>query len=524
MSDTSAAPSRASTPNWRLIALGASVALLTVLFWEALVNLWFRWGDREELSHSYFIPVISAWLVWTNREAVKASIGTPSILSLAILGGAGLLLILGQLTQIFVFQHIGLVVAIAGLIVGYGGLSLLRVTAAPVAFLVFAIPPPFWVITILSGQFQQMSSILGVAMLELVDIPVYLSGNIIDLGEYKLAVAEACSGLRYLFPFLSLGVMTAYLFKAPLWQRAIVVASTIPITILMNSIRIAFTGIMVQAYGPEQAEGALHLFEGWVVFLLCLVALFGVIAVFCYFAKPRRSPRDALGAPELSPVTPSKSSSIINVNFIYGGLALIPVAVLGLSQIVNVDALIIPERKDFDRVAIEFDNYRITERPIEPEIAEVLGADDSIVIDTISNENDYVNIYMAYLEAQRDGRSWHSPRQCMPGGGWEIAKHEIVKSKAGDGRKFNYNRLVIQNRDQRQLVYYWYDQRGRKVANEFSMKLWLILDAVTKHRSDGAMVRLITPIINEEGVGPAEERLQAMVTKMESFLPEYVPQ
>lgn len=523
MPESSVTVPSARTPDWRLIALGASIALLAVLFWDALVNLWFRWGDREELSHSYFIPVISAWLVWTNRDAVKASIGVPSLVGLALVAAAGLLLLLGQVTQIFLFQHIGLVVAIAGLVAGFGGLSLLKVTAASITFLIFAIPPPFWVITILSGQFQQMSSILGVAMLELMSIPVYLSGNIIDLGEYKLAVAEACSGLRYLFPFLSLGVMTAYLFKAPLWQRAVVVASTIPITILMNSIRIAFTGVMVQAYGPEQAEGALHLFEGWVVFLLCLLALFGVIALFCFFSKPKRDPRSALGAPELLPVTPSTTTAV-HKKVIFGAITVTPIVVLGLSQVVNVDSLIIPDRKDFDRLATEFSNYRITERPIEPEIAEVLGADDSIVIDTISDNGDYINIYMAYLEAQRDGRSWHSPRQCMPGGGWEIAQHEIVKSRARDGRKFNYNRLVIQHRDQSQLVYYWYDQRGRKVANEFGMKLWLIFDAVTKHRSDGAMVRLITPIKNDEGVGLAEKRLQAMVEKMEAFLPEYVPQ
>ena len=523
MSDSSAASTPGSALDLRLIALAASVVLLGIFFWDAISNLLFRWGNSDELSHSYFIPVISGWLVYSNRSAVMASIGAPSIVGLGIVVTAGLMAILGQVTQIYVFQHLAIVVAIAGLVTGFGGLSLLRVTAAPIAFLFFAVPPPFWVITVLSWKFQQMSSILGVAMLELVDIPVFLSGNIIDLGIYKLAVAEACSGLNYLFPFLSLGVMTAYLFKAPLWQRAIVVLSTIPITILMNSVRIAFTGIMVQAYGPEQAEGFLHLFEGWVVFLLCLIVLFAVVALFCFFSKPRRDPLSALGAPELSPVTPSKGTKL-GKKVVFGALATTPLVMLGLSQIVNVDTLIIPERQDFDRIATEFDSVKLTERPIEPEVAEVLGADDSIVFDTFSANGDQVNVYMAYLEAQRDGRSWHSPRQCLPGGGWEIVRNKIVKTAAGDGRNFNYNRLVIQHRDQQQLVYYWYDQRGRKVANEFTMKFWLIFDAVTKHRSDGAMVRLITPIINDEGVEPAEKRLQEMITKLETFLPEYVPQ
>jgi EpsI family protein len=131
---------------------------------------------------------------------------------------------------------------------------------------------------------------------------------------------------------------------------------------------------------------------------------------------------------------------------------------------------------------------------------------------------------MAYLDSQRDGRSWHSPRQCIPGGGWQIASHDIEKTTTSSGAPMTYNRLIIQNRDARQLVYYWYDQRGRKVANEFTMKFWLIFDAVVKKRSDGALVRLITPVSNEQGVEAADAYLQEIMAEMDEFLPEYVPE
>ena len=270
---TTATPAQ---PPWKAhlspatILLGASVLLLIVLFWDALGNLWLRWGEQQELSHSYFIPIISGWLLWTNREAVMASIGDPSVYGFAMLAAGLGMLVLGQLSFVYVLQHVGLVVVIAGLIAAFGGMSLLRITSAPVAFLLFAVPPPYWVVTVLSWKFQFMSSVIGVWMIELMGIPVFLSGNIIDLGEYKLQVAEACSGLRYLFPFVSLGVITAYMFRGPLWQKAIIVIATIPITIFMNSVRIALTGALVQAFGTEHAEGALHFFEGWVVFVLCL--------------------------------------------------------------------------------------------------------------------------------------------------------------------------------------------------------------------------------------------------------------
>lgn len=503
---------------WLVLA----VLCVIVLFWDAMGDLWSRWGEQQELSHSYFIPLVSAWLVWVNRNAVKASIGEASWAGLVLVAGAGFLYFVGHLTQSFIFQQVGLIAAIAGLVAGYGGLSLLRATAAPIAFLFLAVPPPYWLITVLSWKFQLISSALGVWMIRLMDIPVFLSGNIIDLGTYQLQIAEACSGLRYLFPFLSLGVMAAYIYRGPIWHKAAIVVSTIPITIVMNSFRVAVTGALVQAYGPQHAEGALHFFEGWVVFILCLLALFAVIALLGLVMKPRRGPLDALGTPMLPEVAPSTGGASRLAAL--GGAAALTLGVLGLAQIVTVDQFIKPERKDFAALPEEFPDWRHDVQPIDAAIADVLGADDSIVVNMQSPDGDVFNLYFAYLEARRDGRSWHSPRQCIPGGGWRITSHEVRSRELPDGDTLNYNRLIIENRGHRQLVYYWYDQRGRKVANEFIMKLWLIFDAVVKKRSDGAMLRLMTPVEDETGIAGAEEKLNAMVDRLHDFLPEYVPE
>lgn len=506
---------------WKLILLAAATVALAVLFWDAAANLWLRWGKQQELSHSYFIPLISAWLVWTNRETVKKSVGAPSWWGAALIGLAMALLVLGKLTSIYLFQHLAMVVSVAGLVALFGGVSLLRSVAAPVAFLLFAVPPPYWVITVLSWKFQQISSVLGVAMIELMGIPVYLSGNIIDLGDYQLQVAEACSGLRYLFPFLSLGVIAAYMYRGPFWHKAVIVAATFPITILMNSFRIAVTGALVQAYGVEHAEGALHFFEGWVVFLLCLAALFGVVAILTRLTKPKQNPLDALTTPDLHASTPSRGAKTAPA-LIAATLAIF-VAGAGLVRVATVDSLIIPDREVFAGVPYEFADWQYTIRPMDPGVAEVLGADDTIVADFIAPDETPYNLYMAYLDAQRDGRSWHSPRQCIPGGGWKITAHTVVKTKTADGKPFAYNRMIIENGSNRQLVYYWYDQRGRKVANEFVMKFWLIYDAVMRKRSDGAMVRLITPIRVGTPAGEADDNLRAMATRVNAFLPAYVP-
>ncbi len=507
----------------RAYYVAAAIVGLIVLFWDAIGNLWERWGGQQELSHSYFIPIISAWLVWTNRDAIRRSVGEPSLIGLAAVIVGGLFLFLGHnLIHIYLIQHIGLVIAIAGLVAGFGGISLLRATAAPVGFLFFAVPPPFWLITVLSWKFQTASSILGVWMIQLMDIPVFLSGNVIDLGNYKLQVAEACSGLRYLFPFLSLGVMTAYLYRGPLWQKLVIVLSTFPITIFMNSFRIAVTGALVQAYGPQHAEGALHFFEGWVVFVLCMLALFAVVAAFSFFSKPRRSAWEALGAPDLKPVPPSRGR--LKLPVMAGGIIGALAAFFVLSQTLTTDLLIIPERKTFVSIPAEFPELSYQTKPMSAAVAEVLGADDTIVVTFSAPDGQYFNLYMAYLDSQRDGRSWHSPRQCIPGGGWRITSHDIEKTTTSSGAPMTYNRLIIKNGDARQLVYYWYDQRGRKVANEFTMKIWLIIDAIFKNRSDGAIVRLITPVSNEQGVEAADAYLRDIMTEMEAFIPDYIPE
>ncbi len=119
-------------------------------------------------------------------------------------------------------------------------------------------------------KLQHVSSRIGTAIISALGIPVYLDGNIIDLGTYKLQVAEACSGLNYLFPLLSFGFLVAVIYRGPIWHKVVLFLSAVPITIAMNCLRIAMVGVLVDRYGTEQAEGFLHLFEGWVIFVACL--------------------------------------------------------------------------------------------------------------------------------------------------------------------------------------------------------------------------------------------------------------
>ena len=182
--------------------------------------------------------------------------------------------LLGNLAHIPDVITYGFIICIAGLVLTTLGTSRGLRFWAPVVYLVFMLPLPNFVYLPLSLKLQTMSSEFGVALISLFGVPVFLEGNIIDLGTYKLQVAEACSGLRYLFPLMSFGFLFAVLYKGPAWHKVVLFLSAVPITILMNSIRIAVIGLLVNRYGIEQAEGFLHFFEGWIIFIACVMILY----------------------------------------------------------------------------------------------------------------------------------------------------------------------------------------------------------------------------------------------------------
>ena len=181
--------------------------------------------------------------------------------------------VMGELSATFVLSQIGFVIALIGIVLATGGYSLLKTAFIPIAFLVFAIPLPYFIDAVLTLRLQLVSSELGALIIRMFGIPVYLDGNIIDLGDYKLQVVEACSGLRYLYPLLSLSFLAAYLFRAPLWQRVLVFLSGIPIAIGMNGFRIGMVGVLVDRWGTQMADGAIHFFEGWIIFVACAAVL-----------------------------------------------------------------------------------------------------------------------------------------------------------------------------------------------------------------------------------------------------------
>ena len=503
----------------------AVTLLLLAIFFDGIREMVDVWENKEEYGYGYIIPAISLFFIWQKSDRLEQLPfhGSWTGVAVVVLGVA--LFWVGSLSTIYVVIQYALLIVLFGLGLSFAGWQGIRIIFVPLLFLIFMIPLPVFLYNTLSGQLQLISSELGVAVIRLFGISVYLEGNVIDLGTYKLQVVEACSGLRYLFPLTSLAFIAAYLFRGALWKKGIIFISSIPITVLMNSFRIGMIGVLVENWGVEQAEGFLHYFEGWVIFMACMAILIAEMSILAKFGRNKQSLRQAFGIdfPERAGHATGIQRRRLPASFLASGLVLVATA-LGAAA-VEQRAEIIPERVSFPEFPTQIGEWHGRRDKLEQIYLDVLKLDDYIVSDYATDDGRRVNFYVAYYGSQRAGESAHSPRSCLPGGGWlikDLSRREIDGVSLG-GQPLKVNRVVIAKGDHRQLVYYWFQQRGRNITNEYLVKWYLFWDALTRNRTDGALVRLTASVPPGENIQHADERLATFAQDISGVIDPYIP-
>jgi exosortase len=186
-------------------------------------------------------------------------------------------------------------VTLIGLVILLLGLPIFRILAFPLCFLFLMVPLPQSLVNVIAFPLQLFAADLAVQILHLLDMPVLREGNIIHLPNTQLFVAEACSGLRSLMALGTLGVVFAYFFRKTWGERLVLVASTLPIAVLVNSFRVVLTAALTYRYGEGMAEGVIHQTEGFFTFGLAFGLLL-VEARLLAWLWPRRAPRADAGA------------------------------------------------------------------------------------------------------------------------------------------------------------------------------------------------------------------------------------
>ena len=499
----------------------ASIALLIFISFDALATMVHTWESREEYSHGYLIPFITLFLIWQRKDLIERESFEQNWTGVLIVLIGAAIIIIGNISATHVISLYGFLITLVGITYAYMGRSI-RIILVPILFLFFMIPLPGIFLFRLSSELQLISSQIGVAVIRLFDISVYLEGNVIDLGQFKLQVVEACSGLRYLFPLLSLSFIAAYFFSVENWKRAIIVISSIPITIFMNSFRIGVIGVLVEYWGIEQAEGFLHDFEGWVVFMFSIGLILLEMWLILVLSKDRRPFSEVFGiyypaeTPENARINYRAPGTTLYVSL--GVLVFASLLTIGIGQRADVQL----ERKDFSEFPMKIDGWEGRREHIEQAQLDLLKLDDYIIAD-YRKGNDVVNFYTAFYEQQETGGAAHSPKTCLPGGGWRILSHTEIML---EGTPLNgpVNRFVIGQGEVKQVVYYWFQQRGRVIASEYAVKWYMLLDSISRNRTDGALVRLVASVKQNEDIAEADRALLEFAQQVTPLLPEYIPE
>jgi exosortase len=261
---------RATSLPWIKIAWFG--ALLLASYAPILARLIHNWDVDPDMSHGFFVPLVSAFLVWRRRDELMAIKPRPNWWGLVLVLYGALQLYIATLGAELFLARTAFVITLFGAVWMLGGTLMLRKLFFPLFLLFFMVPIPAVIYNRITFPLQLLASRLAGDALAVLGVPVLREGNILELPEQRLSVVEACSGIRSLLTLTYLSLIYGYFFEKNNWIRAALFVSTVPIAIVANASRVTVTGIITE-WKPELAEGFFHTAQGWVIFMVSLLSL-----------------------------------------------------------------------------------------------------------------------------------------------------------------------------------------------------------------------------------------------------------
>ena len=265
------------------------LALLATLYGSVFRHLTSQWVHDPNFSHGFFVPAFSLFLLWDQRSALASLRAESAWTGLWLLLPGLACLVVGTLGAELFLSRVSVVPVLGGLTALFLGWRFLRTAAFPWLFLLLMIPLPALVLNQITFPLQIFASRIAANLLPVLGVPVLREGNVIHLPAMALEVAEACSGIRSLMSLVTLAVMYGYILEKRWAFRALLALAAVPIAVAANSLRIVGTGLLVQYWDPEKAEGFFHTFSGWIIFIVSILLLLVVRSVL-HEVFDRRTP------------------------------------------------------------------------------------------------------------------------------------------------------------------------------------------------------------------------------------------
>jgi exosortase D (VPLPA-CTERM-specific) len=451
-------------------------------------------------------------------------------LGICLVVSALLLLAAGTLASELFTQRISLIVMAAGLTVFTVGTVVLKRLYLPFILFVLSVPIPQIVFNKIAMPLQTYASQMAVWGIRLFEVPTVRMGNVIDIlprgstQTISLEVVEACSGIRSLMTLVTLALVLSFFTRSDTAREGmfstydriragLLMLSAVPIAVITNAARVTATGVLTHTYGIQATESTFHELSGWIVYVAALILLLTV-----NFILKRMIAGDQVSATQPPPtfrrpyLRPSLMPLVLTL--VIGAAVLTALSTRSEPQV---------ERKDLGSFPSKLGTWsqRGSDFRLEASVLSVLRASDLTMREYTSPDMRIANIYIGYYASQKNGSTYHSPQNCLPGAGWVMKDPQVVNISTPDGNSFEANRYIVENGVYRQVMLYWYQGRGRIEKSEYRDKINTIIDSVTRGRSDGAMVRVMTDTGSDDGA--ALEAAKDLAAQVAVQLPQYVP-
>jgi exosortase len=272
-----AGDSTVATPAAQPRPLASGLIILAPLFaWcygPTLIDLVDKWLHNPSYSHGLLVPCFAAYVIWARRKGRTLTDGSGTAFGYALLGAALVARIGAAVFGSDWGDAMSMLLAGAAAVVLLGGLAALRWALPGILFLIFMVPLPYRLEISLGYPLQRIATIGSTFFLQVLGLPAISEGNTILINDFKLGIVEACSGLRMLMTFFAFSTAVAMLIRRGPLEKLAIVASAVPIALLVNMIRITATGVMFQLVSSEAAKTFFHDLAGWVMMPLCLAFL-----------------------------------------------------------------------------------------------------------------------------------------------------------------------------------------------------------------------------------------------------------
>lgn len=532
---------------WRPVLLAAALAFL---YANVLAKLSLDWWTDENYSHGLLVPFVIGFIVWSEFGALKKAVEKPSVFfGFALVLLALLLLLGGTLGAELFTRRISFVVMLAGITIYFFGARILRLLVVPFLLLLLSIPIPQIIFNKIAFPLQIWASQAAVWGVRLFEVPTIRKGNVIEIlprgatQVIALEVVEACSGIRSLMTLVTIVLVLAYFTRAKrktnegennfaflknpdFWRALVLMLSAVPIAILTNAARVTLTGVLTYYHGKQATMSALHAASGWLVYLVALALLFALNLILKRFVRGRhesaqsavRSPQSIEQNSELGTLgfgLWTRGFAVLLAVLLIGGVFINWFEQRGEAQI---------ERRPLAEIPSTLGEWRQKGDAIRFDAAteSVLRTTDYTMREYVSANGRIANVYVGYYATQRAGATYHSPQNCLPGAGWTMRAAEPIEIKTGDGKSFAANKFIVENGIYKEVLVYWYQGRGRFERSEYADKINTVFDSVSRRRSDGAMVRVMTSVGNSEtdATGAAVDLAARTAERLDPFVPE----